>query len=432
MEHRIDGLKARWKTNGRVFVARYLPRTTDSRNAWYLYSDIAWWGILNGVVTSFLAVFTIRLGGSDTHVGLLTALPALVGIFFSIPGSRMVERETKPLSVLLISGALNRVGYLAIALLPFVLLTRAADGVVLLVALLSIPAAVANVAFTTMFGQAVKPEDRARVVSIRNVWVGITSTLAALLGGAFLDLILFPINYQILFALAFVASMVSIYSLSHIRLTATPRGSARRRIALPRSARALIDLLRSGDGFTRFALTSFVFQWGLYFTTPLYSIYWVRNLNASDGWVGVINMVGSATTILFYPLWGRLTARRGNRIAMILTTVGMAGYPFFLALAPTVEWAVVVSFWGGVVSSGQALSFFNGLLEVCPDLNRSSYIAVYNTLVNVAAFASPMISTSLTEVYGIQAMLMVGAALRVVGSFLIWRRGALVPKRVAA
>lgn len=412
----------RTQVKERVFTALRPPRTEESRNAWNLYGDIAWFGVLSGIVQSFLSVFVIRLGGSDTHVGLLTALPALVAIFFSIPGSRLVEREGKPLSVLLISGLLNRVGYLAIAWLPFLLATHTADGVVAMVALLSIPAAVANVAFTTMFGQAVKPENRARVVSIRSVWIGITSTLIALVGGKFLDYVLFPINYQILFAFAFAASMFSLYYLSRIRLTkATRVDASAHRSEPPRGIRAFIDMLRSSDGYTRFALTSFLFQWGMFFTTPLYSIYWVRNLNASDGWVGVINMVGSATTILFYPLWGRLTARRGNRLAMILTTAGMAGYPFFLALAPSVEWAVVVSFWGGVVSSGQALSFFNGLLEVCPELNRSSYIGAYNTLVNVAAFASPILSTSFTEIYGIQPMLFLGAALRLSAALVIWR-----------
>ena len=357
-------------------------------------------------------------------MGLLTSLPALVGIFFSIPGSRLVERESKPLSVLLITGSLNRLGYQMIALLPFVLTTNAAEGVVLVVVLLSIPVAVANVAFTTMFGQAVKPEDRARVVSIRSVWIGITSTLIALIGGKFLDLVLFPINYQILFAVAFAASMVSIYYLSRIRLPDLAAvGAALPRPELPSSIRALIDLLRSSDGYVRFSLTSFLFQWGLFFTVPLYSIYWVRNLNASDGWVGVINTVGTATTILFYPLWGRLTSRRGNRIAIVLSTLGMTVYPFFLALSPTVEWAVIVSFFGGIVSSGQALSFFNGLLEVCPELNRSSYIAGYNTLVNIAAFVSPIISTSLAEGYGIQATLIIGGCMRLGAALLIWRKG---------
>jgi cyanate permease len=70
------------------------PRTTlEAQNAWNLYGDIAWFGVLAGVANAFLAVFTIRVGGSDTHVGLLSALPALISIFASLPGSRLVERK---------------------------------------------------------------------------------------------------------------------------------------------------------------------------------------------------------------------------------------------------------------------------------------------------------------------------------------------------
>jgi MFS family permease len=340
----------------------------------------------------------------------------------------MVDRETKPLRVLLISGALNRAGYLAIALVPFFLFFRPADIVVILVGLLSIPAAVAAVAFTTMFAGAVRPEHRAHVVSLRNVWVGITSTAIALVGGKLLDLVIFPINFQILFALAFAASMVSVFHLSRIRMPAATSIGPSQPAEIPQGIRALFEMARSNQGFWTFTVTSFVFQLGMFFTSPLYSIYWVRNLNATDGWVGIINTVGSATTILFYPLWGRLTAQRGNRIAMIVTTAGMAGYPLFLALAPSVEWAVVVSFWGGVVSSGQALAFFNGLLEVCPSLNRSTYIAVYSALLSVAAFVSPIVSTSLGPVFGIQSILFLGAGIRLFGSFLIWRSDVLVAK----
>lgn len=399
----------------------------DAQNAWNLYGDIAWWGILNGTVTTFLSVFAIRLGGSDTHVGLLSALPALVAVVFSMPGSRMVEQETKPLRVLLVSGTLNRAGYLAIALVPFFLFAHPADAVVVLVGLLSIPGAVGAVAFTTMFAGAVKPEHRAHVVSLRNVWVGITSTAVALAGGKMLDLIVFPVNFQILFVLSFAASMVSVWHLSRIRM---PTLSARRpaQVQVPQGLVSVFRLIQSDRGFSTFAFVSFLFQCGMYFTSPLNSIYWVRNLNASDGWVGVINTAGSATTILLYPFWGWLTARRGNRLVMILTTAGMAAYPFCLALAPSVEWAVAVSMWGGVVSSGQALSFFNGLLEACPRRNASAYIAAYSALVGVAAFVSPILSTSMTEVIGIQTVLFFGAGIRLLGSILIWRSDLLKPK----
>ena len=132
------------------------PRMTpEAQNTWNLYADIVWFGVLSGVVNAFLSVFVIRLGGSDTHVGLLSSLPALVTILASIPGSRVVEREREPLSVLVTTAVLHRFGYLAVALVPFFFATNRADVVVILVALLTIQAAIANVAFTTMFGHAV-------------------------------------------------------------------------------------------------------------------------------------------------------------------------------------------------------------------------------------------------------------------------------------
>ncbi len=408
------------RIKNRVLNALKPGATLEAQNAWNLYADIAWFGILSGVASAFLAVFVIRLGGSDTHVGLLSSLPALITIFASLPGSRLVEREKKPLSVLLISAFLHRSGYLAIALVPFFLATNRADAIVVLVALLTIPVATANIAFTTMFGKAVAPENRARVVAVRNVWVGITSTLTAFFGGKFLDQVLFPINYQILFLIAFAGSMLSQYYLARIRLPAeTSTVSARARSATG-GARAFLATLRGNRKYTRFAFASFIFHWGLFFPVPLYSIYWVRVLEASDGWIGAFSMVASATTIVFYPLWSRMTTRRGNHPAIVLATAGLALYPLMTAFSPNVEWILFVSFVGGVFTAGYGLGFFNGLLEVCPEQNRARYIAVYNVLVNIAAFVAPILATSLTLIFGIHAMLLLGATLRALGALAFW------------
>lgn len=406
------------------------PRKTDeSQNAWNLYGDIAWYGVLAGVVTSFVSVFTIRLGGSDTQVGLLSALPALVTIFVSMPGGVFVERETRPLSVLLITGVLYRSGYLVMGLLPLFLRTGQAWGVVILSTLLTIPQSVANIAFTTMFAAVVRPEKRAHIVSVRNVLIGITSTATALIGGKFLDWIIFPLNYTILFTLAFAASLMSSYYLTRIRLTPTFRSAPLRSPEQRRGLGGFFSIFRASPRYTRFTLASFAFQWGLFFTVPLYSIYFVRSLHASEGWIGLINMVGSGTTILFYPLWGRLTAQRGNRIAMIITTAGLACYPLLTPLVPSLYWILLVSFWGGIFSSGQVLAFFNGLLEVCgTESQRPARIAAYNTLVSVAAFAAPLISTAFVDTFGIENMLVAGGLLRLMGSFLIWQQRVLEKK----
>ncbi len=410
-----------------VFSALRPRRTLETQNAWNLYGDIAWYGILSGIVGSFLAVFTIRLGGTDTQVGLLSALPALISVFVSIPGARLLERDTRSLSVLIVTAVGHRAGYLLIALLPVLFVTQSAWIVVAITGLQTIPQGVANIAFTDMFARTVPPENRARVVSVRQLLIGVTSTVGAFAAGKLLDWLVFPLNYQVLFTIGFAASMVSAYYLTRIRLPRTTRPGAPHSAAGGLGLRGYWSMLTADTSYSRFTLASFVFQWGLYFSVPLYSIYWVRTLDASEGWIGLINMVGSATTIFFYPLWGRLTARRGNRLAMIITTAGLAGYPFLLAIFPNLQWTLFVSFWGGVFTSGQALSFFNGLLEVCPERGRAAHIAAYTTLASLAAFISPILSTSLTGLFGIPALLFAAAGMRLFGSFLLWQMVGIRP-----
>lgn len=392
------------------------PPTLDSRNARNLYADIAWFGVLSGISGAFLSVFILRVGGSDFHVGLLSALPAFVTFLASIPGSRLVEHESKPLSVLVTTAVLSRLGYLAIALSPFFFMAKRADVIVAIVGLMTVPTAVFNVAFTTMFGQAVKPHNRAQVVSIRNVWVGITSTAIAFIGGKFLDHVMFPTNYQILFAVGFAASMVSVYHLGRIRFPAELATVATRAVDSPSGVRDWVRMLSNSRPYVRFSFSSFLFHWGGFFAIPLYSIYWVRVLKATDGWIGLLSMVGSATTILFYPLWGRLTMRRGNACGVLLAALGLAVYPLATMLSPSVEWIILVQILGGATTSGYGLTFFNRLLEVSPEQHRPSYIAAYYALVNLAMFASPLLSTSLSAAVDIRVLLLAGAAMRFLGA----------------
>jgi MFS family permease len=69
-----------------------------------------------------------------------------------------------------------------------------------------------------------------------------------------------------------------------------------------------------------------------------------------------------------------------------------------------------------VTTSGYGITFFSRLLETSPEEHRPSYIAGYNTLINMAAFISPFIATSMTSVLDIRVLLIAGAVLRFFGS----------------
>jgi MFS family permease len=260
------------------------------------------------------------------------------------------------------------------------------------------------------------------MLSVRNILFGVTSTIAALFGGRLLDAVAFPVNYQILFILAFAASQVSTYYLWRIQVPTDEVSIQTRGPEIGSGLTDLISLFRSNPAYARFTLSAIVVHLGLLFAVPLYPIYWVRVLHASEGWIGLIMMIGSATTVLFYPVWSRLTTRRGNPYVLGISVFALALYPLFTALSPSIEWILLVQFWGGVFTGGFTLSLFNGLLEVCPDERKASYIATFNTLINMAAFISPLISTSLTPWIALPVLLLIGVATRLIAAILFWRR----------
>ena len=50
------------------------------RNILNLYREIAFFGVLSGIASTFLSIFALRLGASSQDIGLISALPALVSV----------------------------------------------------------------------------------------------------------------------------------------------------------------------------------------------------------------------------------------------------------------------------------------------------------------------------------------------------------------
>jgi len=411
----------------RLFIRWLLPGEVSAEsNRLNLYRDIAWYGVLSGVSATFTTVFALRLGASNLMVGLLTSLPALINVLFQIPAARLIERQGDRRRILLVSGLLLRLPVLLIALVP---LLRAghAEAVVYITALGTIPAAVGNVAFTAILADVVSPRDRARVVSVRNALLSAITMITVLAAGRALDILPFPINYQVIFTLAFLTSLLSLYYVGRL---AMPRAEALARDGVPRQHLSLRQWLHNilvQREYVGFALGSFVFHWGLYLPQPLYTIYRVRELHISEGWIGVLATLESAITVGSYYVWGRIAARRGSRFVLLLGVMGLCFYPLGTGLSRTVEPLILVVIVSGIFAPAWSLGLFNRLLEVAPADRRATYVAVFNTLMNVPAFVAPLIGTAMAGSLGTRNALFVGAAARVLGFVVFWRLLAALP-----
>ena len=422
-----QGTYLRYRLQQRIAAWRAILHDPDQQNPLHLYGDIAWFGIANGILGTFTGVFAIRLGASDTLVGLLSSLPALINILWQVPSARIVERVGSVRDTTVKSLLFQRIIYLLIALMPFVLLRYRAEAVVGLITLSALPGALGGVAFTTLMARSVSVTKRASLVSVRNMLLSLTSMLSVLMAGPLLDAILFPYNYQIIIGVAFVASMFSLRQVRKIE----PMDQQRRPVvaASPGQAKGTLGerLRRTWQGvstekpFLRFTVGSFCLNWGMHFPMALYGLYRINTLGASDTWLGVLSTTMSAVQVVMFVIWGRVMKRTGSRRLLLLSAFGLAGFPLFTGLATSVEPLLLVAIWGAFFSSAYSIANFDTLMSVSPSDRLPTYTAVYNTLANVTAFVGPMLGITVAGWIGIRYALILGGALRLVGALVMSR-----------
>jgi MFS family permease len=416
----------------------YTPADSlEGQNVRYLYSETAWFGVINGISLTFVSVFALRLGATTQQVGWLAALPALVNVFWLVPAARIIERQRHRIPIILWTCLFQRLGYLVMALMPLLVADYQVQALIVINTLITLPTAVVSTAITALIPDLTTAERRGQVVSTRWLILSVVATAAALIGGSFLDLVPVPLNYQILFG---VAALLSLLSLRHLRRIRVPDAVITRQLVQPKqrvewgwmslmqsaagslrqSVRRSQASIRTHRDYVYFTAASFVLHCGLFLPAALWSVIRVRDLQATDTWIGLIAVVIDAATIGGYFFWGKMSARWGDRSVLIITSLGVALYALVTALVPSIEWMLLTSIVGGLSWSGCNLALFNGLLNVCPARQRASYIAGYTALMNVSAFAMPLLGASLSDLAGIRTAFLVATVVRLAGALLFF------------
>jgi MFS family permease len=298
------------------------------------------------------------------------------------------------------------------------------QALIIINALIALPAAVINTAITSLIPDLAPVERRGQVVSVRWLILTAVATIAALTGGVVLELMPVPLNYQVVLG---VGAAISLFGLYYLRRIEVPDAVIARRAGEPgrhyawRRLRQSLASVTSHRDFVHFTVASFVLYWGLYLPAALWSVLRVRDLGASDAWIGIIAVVVNVSVIAGYLLWGRAIARQGDRWVLIVAAFGISVYALVTALVPTIAWMIPTSILGGLSWAGCNLALFDVMLSVCPAERRASYVALYTAMLNVTAFAGPMVGAALSDWIGIRPAFVVAAGVRVVGALLFLR-----------
>jgi MFS family permease len=408
----------------------------QDRNILNFTIDTAIQGVIMGGISTYLSVFVVRLGASSLLVSLLTSLPAVLMAVLSIPVGLWVERQPDPIRLTNRVRLFHRGAFLVVALLPFVFRRYLAQAVVVVWALNSVPATAINLSWMAVVAEIVPPRRRPSVNGTRWALLSIVTAVAVAVFGYVLERLDFPINYQIVFAVSFLSGLGSIYFFGLLELppssarpamvesapgtqVITAPAAARRPTSLAleqvkSSARSLLD----APIFGRYLLATAVLRLGLNMPVALYSIYWIRHLDASDLWIGWRATASSLALIVGYYLWGRVASRKGHHLVLVACTVGVGLYPVLTAFVTDQVWLPLVGVVYGFFVTGIDLSFFDTLLHVCPPDRRASYIALNTFFANLMIFCAPMLGSLLDRWLGIRAVFFIAGGVHLLAVLL--------------
>jgi MFS family permease len=402
-------------------------RTAQERNFWLLYLE-AFFAPLTGIAGAFAGAFAIRLGATNTEIGLMSSVPSLLVILVSIPFGRILQNSSRKLVWALVGISLYRIGYVLFALSPWVrgpLLTPSLF-FISMYAFVAIPIQFFNIGNVGMMIDIVPDDWRATVFTVRNVIGSLVNIGGIFLAGQWLSRMTFPGNYQGLFVITGSLAFLSLFCWMAIRYP-TREKKNEDVSALKTQQRSFLNQIKElslvfqgQPMFTRFIINTLLLNIGMWMVGPLFVLYTVRQLSASDAWIGTSGTIASICSLVGLLAGRRLIQKWGNVVTHRRLVLIIGIYPVLVGLLPSLSLILIVGGVYNLIAPGFSLSNYNVWLNVLPQERREDAAAVFNTIMSIGPFIFPMVGVSLSSAFGISPTLIGCGILALLGSVSFW------------
>lgn len=371
---------------------------------------------LAGGASPFLPVFLARLGATNVQVGLLSSMPALAGLIFSIFVGRFLQTRRNVVPWFSAARLMVISAYAATGLAPFIVPEEYLIVTILAIwAIATLPQTVVAVAFTVVMNAVAGPTHRYDLMSRRWSILGLTTSITVAIVGQVLEWFKFPFNYQIVFVGLSLAGLVSYYFSSHIVIPDSDLPAEEKGLSLRQRIGEQIKLVSAEKEFVRFATKRLVFLFGVSLATPLFPLYYVREIGASDAQIGLITTSAALVMVFGYNIWTRTTRKRGSRFVLLSTTFGLSLFPAMVSLTDQVPLIILLAGLAGVFQAGLDLVFFDELMKTVPIEYSATFVSFAQSMTYLSAVVAPLLGTVLATQIGIPSALIISTLVRLVG-----------------
>jgi len=341
-------------------------------------SLIGFFGIFSTTMSKspVLPLFVKSLSGSDTVIGLISAISPLAGILFSFPVGLLADR-------------LGKKRLLVVASLVFVL----APPLYLLVhnAFWLVPIRFFHGIATAILGPVASalivsayPKSKGEKLGLYSSATLIGRTLAPLLGGALISLL----NYRSVYAAAF-ALCVPVLVLSLV-LKRDDGGAAVKKVTVSDFGKSLVEFVRNA----RLLGTSLV-EMATYFCYGVMETYlplYLSNQGVPAYQIGLVFSIQVLSIALTKPLFGRLADRVDRRIQILFGIVMLA---LFIALVPLFQGVIAIGILGmlfGLAMSVSTVATSTYVADVAREENLGASLGALSSIMDIGHSSGPFVA----------------------------------------
>lgn len=378
----------------------------EDANYHHLVRDIVWFGLGFTATSRFLSVFALRLGADEALLGWITSLPALIVLITAALAPAWRAQRSDSVHALMLPTFIFRLIFILPAFTPLMPPQWRMPWLLISATLSGLGQGISGVVFITCMQESVSKGRLTDLYSRRSMMFNLALAISALVFGAWLEFAPFPLNYQVMYIVAFGCVLVSQWHVSRLKPLFAPP-------PVQEQPKPSSSPWRSPE-FRKVAVILALTYFSFHTVNALVNARLVNELRASEGYMaifGIIELLAGALVSAFaIQIVSRIGFHRMIALSMGMTALSIAllgisnnlGIGLFAAALTGAGWMLVAMV--GVI----------GLYtESAPVDNATRYSVAYNQVVGLITFIAPFVGTWLVQAdLNLSLILIIGALLR--------------------
>ena len=376
----------------------------------------------------FVGKYLYRLGGTDNHITLYKSLPGIIAVITTLPGLFLINKSKNKKKMMMGFIFASRFMVVLMAAIPFLPKEVQPISLVLIITLRYLPESIGVTAVQSFTGDVFSSKDRATAISSKNRYSVIAQIIVSVVMLFILKRIpddgdTMMLLYQVLFCISFGIAIFEIISFSKLKeLDNNEELKNKKEIDNHKTTnikyfiKTYLKLNKENRDFYVFALCSLIFHFGWQMGWPLFEIYQLKFLGATEKWLIIFGVISGVVMFFGYKFWNKQIHIHGNNRIIAIATCGMAATPILFALSPNLYVLAGANIVTGLFTSATVTVILSTMLEAAPEENRLIYIGIHATLTSITLAIAPHVGNFFYHRFSIYIALFICAGFRLLGS----------------